>query len=95
MNDTDSSDAIYSLDLQFDCSSGSNSDEENNPYLNPIFSTDSDTDSKTLVEEIQSSDDTNDEHVELIQNQYVCLKNEICHCIPKCSCEMKSQITYL
>ena len=92
--------SITGLDLQLDIdwTNEDVSDQETNEYLNPTFSTESDTNSETSDRNSQSSEEEEIEPVELdpkIQDQFVSLKNEICNCTPKCACEMTSQITYL
>ena len=99
MNAKSSSDEGYSLDFQLDMPEGDYlSDGEMPEYLNPVFSTESDTTSEYNIEEDTQPTVESAEEVKLdpkIKDQYVSLKNEICNCVPKCDCEMTSQITYL
>ena len=100
MNEKGSSDESYSLDLQLDTDWTNNdvSDEEVKKYLNPTFSTESDTASEKTEIQNQSEEEEHNEETKIdpkIQDQYVSLKNEVCNCTPKCNCEMTSQITYL
>ena len=100
MNQEGSSDEGYSLDLQLD-SDWTNDDIGDGKmmqYLNPTFSTESDTGSEKVEIEIKSTENEKEEKEKLdtnIQDQYVSINNIECNCTPKCDCGMTSQITYL
>ena len=74
-------------------------DEEMMQYLNPTFSTESDSGSEKVEVETESKENKQEEEEEKsdtnIQDQYVSISNIECNCIPKCNCGMTSQITYL
>ena len=100
MDEKSSSDEGYSLDLQLDndWTNEDIADEETMQYLNPTFSTESDTASEKVETETESKENEEEEKEELdtnIQDQYVSINNIECNCTPKCDCGMTSQITYL
>ena len=100
MDQKSSSDEDYSLDLQLDndWTNDDIADREMMQYMNPTFSTDSDTASEKNETKIETTEDKQEEIIEIdpkIQDQYMSIKNIVCNCTPKCDCGMTSQITYL
>ena len=100
MDEKSSSDESYSLNLQLDIdwTNEDIADGETMQYLNPTFSTESDTASENVEVKTESPENEQEKEVELdpkIQDQYMSIKNIVCNCTPKCDCEMTSQITYL
>ena len=100
MDEKSSSDESYSLDLQLDndWTNDDTADEEMMQYLNPAFSTESDTGSEKVEIETESKENEQEEEEKLdsnIQDQFVSINNIECNCVPKCNCAMTSQITYL
>ena len=86
------------MQLDIDWTNDDNADEEMMQYLNPTFSTESDTGSEKVEIETESKENEQEEEEILdpnIQDQYVSIKNIECDCEPKCDCGMTSQITYL
>ena len=108
-DDYDEEDAIYNLDY-FAASGDEDisiriedtTNKEYNEWMkfnNPTFSSESDCTNSThsmeeSADEIEAENEQPAEYVE-IADQFVCLKNEECiTCVPKCICNMVSQITY-
>ena len=86
------------MQLDKDWTNDNIADEEMMQYLNPTFSTESDTGSEKVEIETESTENKQEEEEKSdtnIQDQYVSISNIECNCTPKCNCAMTSQITYL